>query len=48
MNYSHLALAAVGATVAYFAYGFAVFFLVPSLVNESRKYPGVIPIEGRN
>jgi hypothetical protein len=41
MNYSHLALAAVGATVAYFAYGFAVFFLVPSLVKESRKYPGV-------
>jgi len=40
MNYSHLALAA-GATLAYFAYGFAVFFLAPSLINESRKYPGV-------
>src|SRR5579862_1386186 len=41
MSYSHLALAALGATVAYFAYGFLVFWLVPSLVNESRKYPAV-------
>lgn len=41
MNYSHIALAAVGATVAYFVYGFAVFFLAPALIEESRKYPGV-------
>lgn len=38
MNYSSLAL---GATVAYFAYGFLVFFLAPGLIEESRKYPAV-------
>jgi hypothetical protein len=41
MNYSSLALAALGATVAYFAFGFLVLSLVPALINESRKYPGV-------
>ena len=41
MNYSSLALAALGATVAYFAYGFLVFFLAPGLIEESRKYPAV-------
>ena len=41
MNYSRLALAALGGTVAYFAFGFLVFWLVPALINESRKYPDV-------
>lgn len=41
MNYSRLGLAALGGTVAYFAFGFLVFWLVPALINESRKYPAV-------
>ena len=41
MNYSRLALAALGGTVAYFAFGFLVFWLVPFLINESHKYPDV-------
>jgi hypothetical protein len=41
MNYSSLGLAALGATVAYFVFGFLVMWLVPSLINESRKYPAV-------
>jgi hypothetical protein len=46
MNYSSLGLAALGATVAYFAFGFLVLWLVPGLINESRKYPAVFrPVE---
>jgi hypothetical protein len=46
MNYSSLGLAALGATVAYFVFGFLVLWLVPGLVNESRKYPAVFrPVE---
>jgi len=41
MNYLRLALAALGGTVAYFAFGFLVLWLVPALINESRKYPAV-------
>ena len=41
MNYSRLALAALGGTVASFAYGFLVFWLVPGLINEAHKYPAV-------
>ena len=41
MNYSRLALTALGGTVAYFAFGFLVLWLVPGLINESRKYPTV-------
>lgn len=41
MNYSRLALSALGGTVAYFAFGFLVLWLVPALTNESRKYPAV-------
>ncbi|MGC1089664.1 MAG: DUF1761 domain-containing protein [Candidatus Acidiferrum sp.] len=41
MNYTSLGLAALGATVAYFTFGFLVFWLVPALINESRKYPAV-------
>ena len=41
MNYSRLGLAALGGTVAHFAFGFLVFWLVPALINEARKYPTV-------
>src|SRR2546423_9980783 len=41
MNYSRLALAALGGTVASFAFGFLVFWLVPALINEGHKYPAV-------
>ncbi|MGC2816637.1 MAG: DUF1761 domain-containing protein [Candidatus Acidiferrum sp.] len=41
MNYTSLGLAALGGTVAYFAFGFLVFWLVPALINESRKFPAV-------
>jgi len=45
MNYSRLALAAVGATIAYFVFGFLVFGLLPLLRNEFRKYPAVYRTE---
>jgi high-affinity Fe2+/Pb2+ permease len=32
MNYSSLGLAALGGTVASFAFGFLVFWLVPALI----------------
>jgi hypothetical protein len=41
MNYSSLALAALGGTVASFAFGGLVFFLVPWLIKEAHKYPAV-------
>ena len=41
MNYSSLGLAALGGTVAYFAFGFIVLWLVPALINEGHKYPAV-------
>jgi hypothetical protein len=41
MNYSRLALAALGATVASFAFGFLVFWLAPALIEEGHKYPAV-------
>ena len=41
MNYSRLGLAALGGTVASFVFGSLVFVLVPALINEARKYPGV-------
>jgi hypothetical protein len=41
MNYLSLGLAALGGTVAAFAFGFLMFWLVPSLMDESRKYPAV-------
>ena len=46
MNYSSLAVAALGATVAYFAYGFLMFWLAPGLIEESRKYPAVFRSKG--
>jgi hypothetical protein len=41
MNYSRLLLAGIGGTVAYFAFGFVVFGLLPLLRNEYAKYPGI-------
>jgi hypothetical protein len=41
MNYSSLALAALGGTVASFAFGALVFWLVPGLIKEAHKYPAV-------
>ena len=41
MNYSRLGLAALGGTVASFAVGFLVLWLVPALFEEGHKYPAV-------
>ena len=41
MNYSRIALAALGATVAYFVLGAILFAAVPSLQEEFLKYPTV-------
>ena len=41
MNYSRLGLAALGGTVASFAFGFLVLSLVPGLIKEGHKYPAV-------
>jgi hypothetical protein len=41
MNYSRLALAALGGMVASFAFGFLVFWAVPAVINESHKYPAL-------
>ena len=41
MNYSRLGLAALGGTVASFAFGFLVLWLVPALFEEAHKYPAV-------
>ena len=41
MNYSRLGLAALGGTVASFAFGFLVLLLVPALFEEAHKYPAV-------
>lgn len=41
MNYSRLGLAALGGTVASFAFGFLVLWLVPALIEEAHKYPAV-------
>ena len=41
MNYSRIALAALGATVAYFVLGGILFGALPSLRTEFTKYPAV-------
>ena len=41
MNYSRLGLAALGGTAAHFAFGFLVFWLLPGLIKEVRKYAAV-------
>ena len=41
MNFARLALASLGAMVAYFVYGFAMFAAWPSMKTEFLKYPNV-------
>jgi hypothetical protein len=41
MNYSRVALAALGAFVVYFVLGGLSFVLLPSLADEFRNYPAV-------
>jgi hypothetical protein len=41
MNLVRIALASLGAAVAYFAYGFAMFAAWPSMKTEFKKYPNV-------
>jgi hypothetical protein len=41
MNYTRIALAALGATVAYFVLGGILFAALPSLQKEFMKYPAV-------
>jgi hypothetical protein len=41
VNYARIALAGLGATVAYFVYGFALFAAWPSMKVEFKKYPNV-------
>ena len=41
MNYSRLALAALGGTVASFAFGFLLFWLAPGLIEEAHKFTAV-------
>jgi hypothetical protein len=41
MNYSRLALAALGGTVASFGVGFLMMWLAPGLIDEAHKYPAV-------
>lgn len=41
MNFGHIALAVLGATVAYFAFGFALFAALPGMKSEFMKYPNV-------
>ena len=46
MNYLSLALAALGGTVASFAFGSLVLWLVPGLIKEAHKYPAVFRPKG--
>jgi hypothetical protein len=41
MNFSRLVLAALGGTVASFAVGFLIMWLVPAVFEEVQKYPAV-------
>jgi hypothetical protein len=41
VNYAHIALASVGATAAYFVFGFAMFAALPAMKSEFMKYPNV-------
>jgi hypothetical protein len=41
MNLARIALAAIGAFVAYFALGGLVFMVLPTLKNQFMKYPAV-------
>src|SRR5579871_1012929 len=41
VNYARIALASLGAMLAYFVYGFAMFAAWPSMKTEFLKYPNV-------
>jgi hypothetical protein len=41
VNYARIALASVGATVAYFVFGFILFVALPAMKSEFMKYPDV-------
>lgn len=41
MDYARLALASLGAIVAYFAFGFIMFAALPAMKSEFMKYPDV-------
>jgi hypothetical protein len=41
VNYGHIALAFLGATVAYFVCGFVMFAALPGMKSELLKYPNV-------
>ena len=41
MNYARIALASLGATVAYFVFGFVMFTVIPAMKTEFMKYPNV-------
>jgi hypothetical protein len=45
MNLARIALASLGATLAYFVYGFAMFAALPSMKTEFKKYPNVYRTE---
>jgi len=45
MSYARIALAALGATVAYFVFGGLLFGLLPQFRDEFRKYPTVYRTE---
>lgn len=41
MNYARIALASLGAIVAYFVFGFVMFAALPAMKSEFMKYPDV-------
>ena len=41
VHYASIALASLGATVAYFVYGFVMFGAIPAMKSEFMKYPNV-------
>jgi hypothetical protein len=45
VNYTRIALAFLGATVGYFACGFAMFGALPGMKTEFKKYPNVYRTE---
>ena len=45
VNYTRIALAFLGATVGYFACGFALFAALPGMKAEFKKYPNVYRTE---
>jgi len=41
VNYAGIALASLGATIAYFVFGFVMFGALPAMKSEFMKYPNV-------